>query len=156
MRMYYREAGTNRVTVSETTVTYDTNVYANPFQLVDSELIVPVVEGSDPWAGQNIGIEFVSNVMPQLIGGVWDLDNVRLREFVSPTLVEPAVKAGQPELTVLSDPGAALEVLASTNASLAFSNWVSLGIVTNVTGSTNLVDTGGLLDQRYYVVRQLP
>jgi hypothetical protein len=155
MRLYYREGISNRVPVAETTVTYSTNVFTDPFHLLDYLVSVPTVEPGDAWAGQKIGIEFVSTVDLGMASGIWDLDHVRLVEFVSPSLVEPVKTGAQFEFTLLSDPGAVVEVLASADSTLAPTNWVSLGIVTNVSGTTNFLDAGATAEQRFYTARTL-
>ena len=82
MSLYYRDISNNMVTVASTIVTYDTNVFTNVTHLLDFSVNVPSVQPTNAWAGQNIGIMFESIVQPQLIGGVWDLDNVRLTETI--------------------------------------------------------------------------
>ena len=156
MRLYYRDGASNRMTVAETTVTYSTNVFVDPFQLLDFHVNASKVDAGDPWAGQHVGIEFISTTDIGLAGGIWDLDNVRLIEFVSPTLTEPVWSGDDFEFTLWSDPGTALQVLASTNVSLALSNWTSLGVLTNSTGVTNFIDSAPGVTQRYYAVRELP
>jgi hypothetical protein len=155
LSFYYRDGASNRVTLASRTVTYSTNVFTNPFQLLDYDLTIPTVEAADAWAGKHIGIEFVSTVVTPNFT-VWDLDNVRLIEFVSPTLADPVLTGAQFEFDLLSDPGAHLEVLASTNVSQVLSNWTSLGTITNTSGLTNFLDAGVSTDHRFYSVRQLP
>src|SRR5436309_556472 len=52
-------------------------------------------------------------------------------------------------------PGKTFEILSASNLSLPVSNWTSLGLVTNTTGS-NLFSEGSLGVGRFYVVKQLP
>jgi hypothetical protein len=156
MILYYREGASNRVTVAETTVTYSTNVFTDPFHLLDYQVSVPTVDAGDAWAGEHIGIEFVSTTDISMASGIWDIDNVRLIEFVSPALTQPGKSGDSFELTLFSDPGAVVEVLASPTVSLAISNWTSLGTITNVSGITNVQDTGAAGDRRFYTARQLP
>ena len=81
--LYYRDVSNNMVTVAASTVTYDTNVFANITHLLDFHADMPAVQTNDPWAGQNIGILIESSIQsPALIGGVWDIDNVRLTENI--------------------------------------------------------------------------
>jgi hypothetical protein len=70
------------VTIASTTITYDTNTFANITHLLDFSIAVPNVQATDPWAGQYVGIEFQSTAAPTLIGGVWDIDHVRLTEEI--------------------------------------------------------------------------
>jgi hypothetical protein len=51
--------------------------------LDDFSLFLPAVNSSDAWAGKTIGIAIRSTGMP---GGFWDLDNVRLEEFLPASL----------------------------------------------------------------------
>jgi hypothetical protein len=152
--MYYR-SGTNRIGLATNEVTYSTNLYGNPFRLLDSELIVPVVDGADPWAGQRIGIEFVSNVSPGLIGGVWDLDNVRLTEFEI-LLSDPKPLTDQFQFTIYSAAGSVLDVLRTTDPSTSLASWQSLGLVTNSTGVLVFTDTAPEPGKAYYGATLVP
>jgi hypothetical protein len=84
IRLYYRDTENRKVTVGATTFTYDSDSgYVKHF--VDVELDIPQVKGTDPWSGQNIGVQFVSTLTLADLdpdtgkaGGYWDLDNVRL------------------------------------------------------------------------------
>ena len=51
--------------------------------LKDFSLYLPTIDPSDPWAGKNIGIAIRATGRA---GGFWDLDNVRLEEFLSASL----------------------------------------------------------------------
>ena len=82
LSLYYRDSATNIVTVAETNVVYDTNTFADLTELVDFSVQVPGVKATDPWAGQNIGIEILCTPTSALVGGFWDVDNVRLTEDV--------------------------------------------------------------------------
>ncbi len=156
MGLYYRDAASNRVIVAETTVMYSTNDFPDPFHLVDFSATVPGVDAGDAWAGEHIGIEFVSTVSTNLQGGVWDLDNVRLIEFESPTLTQPLRQGDEFQFSLLSDAGAVLEVLTSTDVALAVPGWTSLGMITNASGLTNFAHIGGGATARFYTARQLP
>jgi len=81
--LYYRQAGTNLVRVAATTVTNTPDQFPNTTHFVDFHVHVPTVQASDPWAGQYIGVQLLSTVAPNLAGGYWDLDNVRLAEAAS-------------------------------------------------------------------------
>jgi hypothetical protein len=121
---------------------------------VDCHVDVPVAKSTDAWAGQHIGIQFKSTVSTNLEGGYWDLDNVRL--FEGPALVNPVWNEGQFAFTLVGQPGAAFEILKTTNASLPASNWTSLGFLTNVTGSTIFTHAPAAKDTGLYRARQLP
>jgi hypothetical protein len=156
LSLYYRDASSNMVTVAATNVTYDTNVFTNITSLVDFQTTIPVVKATDPWAGQNIGIQFLSSVSPDLIGGVWDLDNVRLTETVATALDRPGWTNGQFSMTLQSEPGLPFEILASTQIDQPATNWTSIATLTNVTGSTVFTDPATNLNARFYRARQLP
>lgn len=156
MRLYYRNSESNRVTAAATTVTFSTNMFTNIFELVDFHLSLPRVQADDPWAGRNIGIEFLSTVAPELIGGVWDIDHIRLSEFVPSTLADPAWSDGEFQFTLLSEPGLPFEVLSSTNVSLPLEAWSSERTVINATGTLTVQGLPGGDGQRYFTVRQLP
>jgi len=84
IRLYYRDAENDKVTVGATTYTYDWDTgYIKHFS--DVHLDIPQVKGTDPWAGKNIGIQLISTLtladldpVTGRAGGFWDLDNVRL------------------------------------------------------------------------------
>ncbi|HTH49826.1 MAG TPA: hypothetical protein VMB21_20100 [Candidatus Limnocylindria bacterium] len=83
--LYYRDAATNMVTVAATNVVYTHDVFpvddlGRPIRtnLTYFRLRLPVVMTNDLWAGQYLGLRFLSNVSPDLQGGYWDLDDVRL------------------------------------------------------------------------------
>jgi len=155
LSLYYRDSSSSTVSVAVTTVTYQTNVFTNLTHLLDFQVTIPVVRPTDPWAGQNIGIMFESIVAPNLIGGVWDLDNVRLSEMVPTALTEPRVVNQQMIFTLLSEPGLAFELQSSTNLAQTVGTWVSVGSLTNLTGATSLTNTAADANQRFYRARAL-
>ena len=155
LSLYYRDASSNMVTVASTTVTYDTNLFTNLTPLQEFKVKLPVVRAAAPWAGQNIGIQFESIVAPNLIGGVWDLDNVRLTEMMATILTPPIVNVKQVIFTLQSEPGLLFEIQANTNLTAGASGWVSIGSITNTTGSAPFVDTSTQLPQRLYRARSL-
>lgn len=154
--LYYRDAASNQVVVAATTIPYSAVYFSNRTQLVDFSLSTAVVRSGDPWAGEHMGIRFLSTVAPAAAQGFWDLDNVRLTSTLAPVLREPARTNGQFSFALESEPGLVVELLASTNATLPASSWISLGTVTNTTGRTPFVDTAPDFDQRFYQARQVP
>ena len=156
MSLYYRDALSNMVTVAATTVIYDTNVFTNLTHLIDFQTTLPEVKANDPWVGQNIGIAFQSVVPPQLIGGVWDLDNVRLTEIVGTSLKNPTRTASQFGFTLQSEPGLAFQILVGTNAAQPLLTWTNIVTVTNVTGTTSFTDSSANTGQRFYRARLVP
>jgi hypothetical protein len=158
LSLYYRDAASNQVAVATTVVTNSSGVFSNGNHFLDFEVNVPTVQPGDAWAGENIGILFLSTVNPEQEGGYWDLDNVRLTSVsaTAPRLSSPVYTNSQFQFTLVSDPGTTCEILASTNLALPVSAWTSLVTVTNVTGTIPLVDTNTDFDQRFYRARQVP
>jgi hypothetical protein len=154
--LYYRDTTTNKVMVATTTITHSPALFGSRTQLIYFEVSTPVVREADPWAGQHLGIQFLSTVAPALAGGFWDLDDVRLSSTMSPVVSNPAMVNGQFQFTLLSEPGVVLEILAHANPALPLSSWDSLGAVTNHTGTIPFVDTSVNFSQRFYQVRQWP
>ena len=154
--LYYREGATNRTTVAATNVTYSSSVFSNNTHFIDFTLPVPVVKASDPWAGQHVGIQFMSAVGPDQVGGYWDLENVRLSAIRGAALMSPGWTNGQFSAALQSEPGLRFEIMAATNLASSASNWVSLGTVTNVTGSIPIIDPGTNAIQRFYRAVQVP
>ena len=85
--MYYRDALNTIVTIgTPNTITYHAADFpysaGGAFNLIDFSAEVPVVQASDAWAGQHIGINI------QVLTGdgtnQWVLDNVRLTEAPEP------------------------------------------------------------------------
>lgn len=156
LSLYYRDAASNRVTVAATAITNSLTIFPTTTHLIDFSVSVPTVQAGDAWAGQNIGILLLSTVSTNLEGGYWDLDNVRLSSLVTPVLLSPARTNGQFNFILQSEPGLAFEILTTTNLALPPLNWISLGPLTNVTGTVPFVDTAPNFNQRFYRVRQLP
>ena len=103
---------------------------------MDFTVQTPAVTATNAWAGQNIGILFLSTVDTNNAGGIWDMDNVRLVETTAPALGSPAYANGVFSFNLLSEPGAVLNVLTSSNLTTPGTNWLRAGPVTNTTGST--------------------
>ena len=155
MSLYYRDGSNTILNVASTVVTYQTNVFTNLTHLLDFQVRVPLVRQSNPWAGQNIGIEFESIVAPNLIGGVWDLDKVRLSEVVATSLSQPRMEGGQFNFVVQSEPGLAFEIEANTNVTQTASGWANVGGLTNTTGASVFSDKLTGSQQRFYRARAL-
>jgi hypothetical protein len=155
LSLYYRDASSNMMIVAVTTVTNSAQLFPTNTHFVDFSVQVPAVKSTDAWAGQHIGVQIASTVGFDLAGGYWDLDNVRLTETVLPTLSNLQVTNNQFSFTLRSEPGLRFEMLAQTNLSEPWSNWTSLGTVTNTTGTTNFLDPAANLERRFYRARQL-
>ena len=139
LSLYYRDAASNQVIVGVTMLTNDPSIFSNTTHLVDCRVDTATVKPTDPWAGQHIGIQFKSTVTTNLQGGYWDLDNARLIE--GPVLLDPVITNGQFTFSLLGEPGAAFQILATTDPTALVSNWVDAGIVTNTGGSTIFTNT---------------
>ena len=153
LRLYYRDPASNHVVVAARTLTNTPSVFSNNTHFIDCTLHVPPVKAGDPWAGQHIGIEFKSTVATNLQGGYWDLDHVRLVD--GPALLNPVYRDGQFAFTLLGEPGAAFEILTTTNETLSAESWVSAGIVTNNSGTLRVTNTVDAATQKLYRARQL-
>jgi hypothetical protein len=84
LRLYYRDAGNNPVTIGQTVVTNPQENYAVT-HLTDYTLHIPAVTAQDAYAGKNIGVQLISTVEYANAGGYWDIDNVRLTSVPEPT-----------------------------------------------------------------------
>lgn len=154
--LYFRDSASNRVTVAATILTNSLTAFPTTTHLIDCTVSVPTVQAGDAWAGQNIGILFLSTVNPDLEGGYWDLDHVRLSSIRAPVLSSLVWTNSQFGFMLQSEPGLAFEILTTTNLALPSSNWISLGPLTNVAGTVPFVDTAPNFNQRFYRARQLP
>jgi hypothetical protein len=155
LSLYYRDAASNMVIVAATTITNSAQLFPTNTHLVDFSVQVPGVLATDPWANQNIGVQIASTVTTNLAGGYWDLDNARLTETLLPALTDPQMTNNQFGFTLQSQPGLSFEILATTNLSVALSNWTSLGTLTNVTGAAPFLDPATNLNRRFFQARQL-
>ena len=75
LAMYYRDGNEPVDIVSLLIPAMDPNQW-----LKDFSLYLPIVSSDDPWASKNIGIAIRA---VGLAGGFWDLDNVRLSQWMS-------------------------------------------------------------------------
>jgi hypothetical protein len=156
MSLYYGDGPTNMTVIAANNVVFDTTVFTNLTHFIDFQAAIPLVNATDPWAGKPVGIGFTSTTFaPNLITGVWDLDNVRLTEKVATALTGPSVTNGVVSFTLQSEPGLAFQILAETNLTDAPSSWVTLATFTNVTGSFVFSDST-TNQHRFYKARQMP
>lgn len=156
LSFYYLDASSNKVTVAATTVTNTPALFqAGRKHFTDFSVQVPAVTGREPWAGRHVGVKIASTVSPEMVGGYWDLDNVRLRVIEDPVLRNPKVTNSQFGFDLQSAIGQ-FEVLAGTNLALPLIQWQSLGRFTNSAGSLSVTDTNTSPGQRFYRVRPSP
>ena len=156
LSLYYRDAFSNQVTVAATTITNRATLFPTNTHLVDFQVQIPGIQATDPWAGQNIGIQLLSTANFGNSGGYWDVDNVRLTEVVAPQLSHPVWLGGNFNLTLQSDPGTLFEILGMPCISSPPSDWTSLVTFTNTTGAILFSDPAAGLNQRFYSAHQLP
>ncbi|HLH55751.1 MAG TPA: hypothetical protein VKY92_19275 [Verrucomicrobiae bacterium] len=154
--LYYRDDTNNVATVASTSITNSATLFPTNTHFVDFTVHVAQVKSTDPWAGKNIGIQFLSTVGFDLAGGYWDLDNVRLIETskAGVALGNMAVTNGTFVFNVQGPPGTQFEIQAATNLN-ANTAWIKIGGLTNVSGVASFIDTATNLNWRFYRARQL-
>ncbi len=151
--LYYAGASSNKSIIASTTVTNTLVNFPTDTEFVDFQVILPPVKPTDPWAGQHLGVQLQATpdpLDPTAWGGYWDADNVRLVETTPLSLGGLGLANGQVGFTLQSEPNTVVQVLASTELGLPVASWTSLGTITNLTGTTNFVDTSRAGSQRYY------
>lgn len=82
--LYYRDTNSNMVTVAAATITNSAALFPTNTHFFDLQARTPIVQETNAWAGQNIGVRLASTVGFGLQGGYWDVDNVRVTESVVP------------------------------------------------------------------------
>ncbi|HEY0457252.1 MAG TPA: hypothetical protein VGE41_12850 [Verrucomicrobiae bacterium] len=155
LKLYYRDAASNQLTVAATTITNTPEKFPNHTHLFDFQALLPTVSANDPWAGQKIGIELLSTVTTNLQGGYWDIDHIRLSSYQQPKLATGAFSNQQFQCVLQSEPGTTLEIFATANPALPFSSWTSLGLVTNSNGTASFTDSAPAAAHRFYRARQV-
>ena len=154
--LYYRDAASNQVAVAATTITNNLTNFPDKTNFVAFRVDVPTVRAGDAWAGQNIGVQFLSTVTTNLQGGYWDLDNIRLTSQVEPVLRNSVQTNSQFSFTLLSEPGSRFDILTTTNLALATSNWTSVVTLTNDTGTMSFTNPVANPGPRFYRALQRP
>ncbi len=84
LSLYYRDGDGKPVVVSSSTVTNSKALFPTNTHFVDFQTRLPIVQPTDAWANQHIGIRLASTVGFDLKGGYWDIDQVRLTSSVVP------------------------------------------------------------------------
>ena len=104
---------------------------------------------------KHIGIAF-STILPNGVqeGGSWELNDVQL--FSTPCFLNPAATNGQFAATFKSQPGLVFQILATSNLSIAESNWTAIATVTNTNGTMLFQDSPATLPARFYGARGYP
>jgi hypothetical protein len=154
--LYYRDGASNQVVVASSNIVHSLTVFTNTTHFIDFQVDVPTVKETDPWAGQHVGIRLLSTVAPNLAGGYWDIDNVRLTATAGVSIADPSRSGAGFTFTLRSAPGSQFEVLAAEDLSVPLANWATVGTLTNITGTTTFTDAGADTPQRFYQVREMP
>ncbi len=76
--LYSRDSEGQVLTVARQEITFTREKFPTRTEFTEVRLSTSVVKAGDPWAGRPVGIRFTSTVPPELQGGYWDLDRVRL------------------------------------------------------------------------------
>ncbi len=160
LAFFYRTTEGTVATVASTTVTHDLTVFPDRTRFRDFNLATPPVTAGDAWAGKPVGIRLASTVRPDLAGGYWDIENVRLDRSASagdaPSLRNPARSGNGFTFEIVSRPGAKLEVLSTTQVQAAGSTWDVVGAVTNATGTLTFEHADPGAGPRFYQARVVP
>ncbi len=156
LSLYFLDSTGQRVPVATTTISHSAEVFPSPNEVIEFTVRTPPVDALAPWAGRNIGIALTSTVPPDLAGGYWDVENIRLAESSGAVLRNPVWKAGRFSMDLLSQPGTTYEFQAAPALGLPETGWSSLGIVTNTLGTLTLLDPAPGPGPRFYRVRELP
>jgi hypothetical protein len=154
--LYYRNTAGERIPVAVTSITNSSDLFPVTTQLIDFHVEVPAVQADDPWASRHIGIHVQSTVHPDLAGGYWNIDHVRLRESGAPPRLAASRIDGRLQLSLQSEPALQFQILATPDAALPLADWTDLGTVTNHSGTTTIDDLDLESSQRFYRVLQLP
>lgn len=113
------------------------------------------VRASDAAAGRPVGVQILSTVRPDLAGGYWDFDHVRIVETRTPTFEVPRLTDAGFELRLVSEPGLSFQILASSNPALPLSAWSPIATLSNPTGTVAFSDPTAGGPGRFYMARQL-
>lgn len=156
LALYYRTTLGHRIRIAETVVTHSTELFPNQTHFTDFTVSIPPVTPSDPWAGLPIGIEFLSTVTPELQGGYWDLDNVRLVSTRQPSLSPPVARGSHWEITLHGEPGETLELWSASDLEGPTASWNRIDSLPNPTGTVTLAVDVPLEGPRFYRALQAP
>lgn len=77
--LYYRDPQSNMVTVASKTVEFNSQNFPNATHMVDISATSHGVVSGAPWLNSNIGVYIASASDFTTAGGVWDIDNVRVK-----------------------------------------------------------------------------
>jgi hypothetical protein len=135
-------------------VVFSAQTFTNLTHFTDFSVVTPTVKQGDAWAGKGIGVSIVATGTDASgsTSGVWDLDNVRLKENEAPVLSVSGISAnGDVTLGISGEAGAVFDVLA---ASALDAQWPVVGAVTNTAGYATWTDTRRAPGPQFYRLRQ--
>lgn len=151
--LYTRTGSGQSTTVAHREVVFTREQFPTRTEFTEVRLETPVVQASDLWAGRPIGIRFLSTVSPELQGGYWDLDRVRLTAVgQTPFVLQAESTDSGVRLTWRSQTGLRYQVESSPD----FAAWSATGTELEGNGSelgATLPLTG---DVRFFRVVTLP
>lgn len=153
MQLYYESDEMEPVVVAEKVIRHSLDTFPSTTEYIDQTLTSAPVLATDSWLGKPIGIRFISLVSPELVGGFWDMDHIRLEAEIAVRLADASIQDGQFTFTILSEPGATLEILQSTDASRPLSEWDNLEVIKNETGSLTYTVPNSEGTGFYYMAR---
>jgi hypothetical protein len=156
LSLYYRDEAGVPVTVARTTVTNTSALFPTRTRYVDFQVRTPSVMAGDAWVGRPLGVQFHSTVDPQLAGGYWDIDHVRLEAVPDPVLLNPRVVEGRLESTLQSAVGLRFEVVSVDSLSVEPGAWQVLGTVTNTAGFVEIRGRAAGAGREFLRVRSVP
>jgi hypothetical protein len=150
--VFYRDSASNRVNVATMVITNSPGLFSTTTHFVDFTLSVPTVKATDPWAGQNIGVDLLSTVSPTMAGGYWDLDNVRLAEAGAPALALSSSRSGS-DLRIAWPSEVGAQYQLETSADLR--SWSKLDAPLTGTGGelNKSVGTAGAANAFYRILK---
>ncbi|MBE7501201.1 MAG: hypothetical protein HS113_13010 [Verrucomicrobiales bacterium] len=155
LSLYYRDDTGTPTALATTTVTNRPGLFGNPKQFLDYEVRTPVVQPADAWQDRPIGVRFVSTATPDLQGGYWDLDHVRLQVSSETVLRDPRLVDGHFQFDLEGAAGQTFEVLAASALTSTPASWERVGTVTNLTGRVIFSEPVAGSAPRFYSARQL-
>jgi len=153
---FYRDQTGDQIRVAATFVTNSPANFTNRTHLLFSECRTEIVKASDPWAGKPMGVRLLSIVSPELQGGYWGVDNVRLTRLTPLSLSAAATADARFELTVTGEPATVIELLHTADIQKPLAEWIRAGLVTNVTGTATWTTATAGDEPRLYRARELP
>jgi hypothetical protein len=133
--LYTRHSDGQVVTVARREIIFTREQFPTRTEFTEIRLLTPTVKAGDAWAGKAVGIRFISTVRPELQGGYWDLDQVRLTAVgETPSTVRAETTDGGIRLAWPSQAGVRYMVESSPD----FSGWSQVG--TGMDGDGNELD----------------